>query len=140
MMFCGSQAWVEGIKEVMEPLIILLLAWALGAVIAVSYTPSYPLSLSFSLSLCLSLSLSLPPSLSLPLSLSLSLSLARSISRSLYLSLARSISLSLSQDIQTSNFISLSLRGGSLRAEYFPALTTIIGYFMAYTTGSVSDL
>ena len=134
MMFCGSQAWVEGIKEVMEPLIILLLAWALGAVIAVSYTPSYPLSLS--LSLCLSLS----PSLSLPLSPSLSLCLSLSLSRSLYLSLARSISLSLSQDIQTSNFISLSLRGGSLRAEYFPALTTIIGYFMAYTTGSVSDL
>ena len=110
MMFCGSQAWVEGIKEVMEPLIILLLAWALGAVIAVSYTPSYPLFLPHSLTLFLSLSLT------------------------------HSISLSLSQDIQTSNFISLSLRGGSLPAEYFPALTTIIGYFMAYTTGSVSDL
>ena len=114
MMFCGSQAWVEGIKEVMEPLIILLLAWALGAVIAVSYTPSYLLSL--------------PPSLSLTLS------------RSLARSLSHSLSLFLSQDIQTSNFISLSLRGGSLPAEYFPALTTIIGYFMAYTTGSVSDL
>ena len=102
MMFCGSQAWVEGIKEVMEPLIILLLAWALGAVIAVSYTQSHILLSA--------LSLSLPPSF--PLS---------------------------PQDIQTSNFISLSLRGG-LPAEYFPALTTIIGYFMAYATGSVSDL
>lgn len=29
------QAWVEGVKDVIEPLIILLLAWALGAVIQV---------------------------------------------------------------------------------------------------------
>ena len=31
----GAQAWVEGVKDVIEPLIILLLAWALGAVIQV---------------------------------------------------------------------------------------------------------
>ena len=36
----SMKAWVEGIKDVMEPLIILLLAWALGAVIAVrTFTP-----------------------------------------------------------------------------------------------------
>lgn len=30
------QAWIEGIKDIMEPLLILLLAWALGAAIQVS--------------------------------------------------------------------------------------------------------
>ena len=34
------ESWVEGVKDVIEPLIILLLAWALGSVIAVSYVYS----------------------------------------------------------------------------------------------------
>ena len=29
-------AWIDGVKDVLEPLFILILAWALGAVIAVS--------------------------------------------------------------------------------------------------------
>ena len=31
----SMEAWVEGIKDVIEPLIILMLAWGLGAAISV---------------------------------------------------------------------------------------------------------
>ena len=43
-------AWIEGIKEVLEPTIVLLLAWALGSVIADVGTATY---LAKSLQVCL---------------------------------------------------------------------------------------
>ena len=33
---CVPQAYIEGIKDIIEPLLILLLAWALGAAIQVT--------------------------------------------------------------------------------------------------------
>jgi Na+/H+ antiporter NhaC len=66
-------AWIEGVKDVIEPLFILILAWGLGNVIA---------------------------------------------------------------EIQTSSFIAEILRSGNISYHYIPVITTIIGYFMAYCTGS----
>ncbi|XP_019848639.1 PREDICTED: uncharacterized protein LOC100633882 [Amphimedon queenslandica] len=66
-------SWIEGVKDVIEPLFILVLAWALGSVIT---------------------------------------------------------------ETQTSNFIAQVLRSGNISADYVPVITTIIGYFMAYCTGS----
>ena len=42
------------------------------------------------------------------------------------------------QEIQTSSFIAQALNGGNVSARYIPVITVIIGFFMAYCTGSVS--
>ena len=48
--------------------------------------------------------------------------------------------ISLPQEIQTSNFIAQALNGGNISAKYIPVITVVIGFFMAYCTGSVSNI
>ena len=91
-----TQAWLEGVRGMTEPITILLLSFAFGYVIEVNYSTINYVMCSCDIIMT-------------------------------------------SQDIQTSNFIAQGLRGG-LPPEYIPAITTIIGYIIAYAVGAVTIL
>ena len=89
------RAWIEGAKDVMEPMLILLLAWALGDVINVSAWTLTVKENHMNVYICYRI----------------------------YRLVA---------------FFAQVLKSSNISAKYVPAITTVIGYFMAYCTGAVS--